>query len=71
MPAFMCSLENYLWTLTGRQEEESADLSVRSVPAGNSGSHIIAQHRCANLLCTYFREVLDNYHTQIKPVHCR
>ena len=44
------------WTLTGRQEE-IADLCVRSMPAGDSGSHIIAGHKhcCANTLYTILR----------------
>ena len=54
------------WTLTDSWEEESADLCVRSMPAGDSGSHIIAGHKdcCANILYTYFRDFLANYYAQ-------
>ena len=40
------------WTLTGRRVRESADLCVRSVPAGDSSSHFIAGHKhcCAVIL---------------------
>ena len=38
------------WTLTGRWVRESANLCVRSKPAGDSGSHSIAGHKH---LCCY------------------